>query len=79
VQIHKLAAIDAAGREFEQTSAMSKQMFLVPFALAKAFSNLFSGSVAQTVGRKKGALVGWVFGEYVWFVCSVVVFSVLDE
>jgi hypothetical protein len=33
VQVHKLSALDAAGREFQQTKTSDKTMFLVPFAL----------------------------------------------
>ena len=61
VQVHKLSALDAAGREFQQTTTTDKTMFLVPFAIAKATSNLFSGSLANRFGRKRVAIVGWMF------------------
>ena len=61
VQVHKLSALDAAGREFQQTKTSDKTMFLVPFAIAKATANLFSGSLANRFGRKRVGIVGWMF------------------
>ena len=62
VQVHKLSALDAAGREFQQTTTKDKTMFLVPFAIAKATSNLFSGSLANRFGRKRVGIVGCEWG-----------------
>ena len=61
MQVHKLSALDAAGREFQQTKTSDKTMFLVPFAIAKATANLFSGSLANRFGRKRVGIVGWMF------------------
>ena len=41
--------------------------FIVSFGVVKAFSNLLSGSLADTVGRKKVLVAGWVFGVPVPF------------
>ena len=60
VQVHKLSALDASGREFRQTTTKDKTMFLVPFAIAKATSNLFSGSMANRFGRKRVGIFGWM-------------------
>ena len=47
LQLHKLASLDAAGREFAETSTAAKVSFLLPFALAKSCANLVVGAVAD--------------------------------
>jgi MFS family permease len=41
--------------------------FIVSFGVVKALSNLLSGSLADTVGRKKVLVAGWIFGVPVPF------------
>jgi MFS family permease len=41
--------------------------FIVSFGIVKACSNLLSGSLADTIGRKKVLVAGWVFGVPVPF------------
>lgn len=59
LQLHKLASLDSAGRQFSETSSAAKVSFLVPFALAKSCANLVVGSVADSRGRRRVTIVGW--------------------
>lgn len=59
LQTHKLASLDAAGREFGRTSTSAKTAFLVPFALAKSCANLVVGALADAKGRRRTTIVGW--------------------
>jgi MFS family permease len=62
LQLHKLASLDSAGREFSRTSNAVKVSFLVPFALAKSGANLVVGALADATGRRKVTIVGWSIG-----------------
>ena len=62
LQLHKLASIDASGREFAKTSNAQKVMFLLPFAFAKAMANLVAGAVADDRGRRPVVAFGWCVG-----------------
>ena len=59
LQLHKLASLDAAGREFAETSTAAKVSFLLPFALAKSCANLVVGAVADARGRRRVVVAGW--------------------
>lgn len=59
LQLHKLASLDSAGRQFSETSSAAKVSFLVPFALAKSCANLVVGSVADSRGRRRVTIAGW--------------------
>jgi MFS family permease len=41
--------------------------FIVSFGIVKAFSNLVSGALADTIGTKKVLVAGWVLGVPVPF------------
>jgi MFS family permease len=45
--------------------------FIVSFGVVKAFSNLLSGSLADTLGRKRVLVAGWVVGVPVPFLIMV--------
>jgi len=49
-------------REFALSSHVGILSFLLAFSLAKAFSNLFAGRLAEHGGRKRILLIGWVVG-----------------
>lgn len=59
LQIAKLAATDSAVRSFQQRSFASRASFLLPYAFAKAISNLFVGFAADRYGRKWPQVWGW--------------------
>lgn len=59
LQLHKLASLDSAGRQFSETSTAAKVSFLVPFALAKSCANLVVGAVADSRGRRRVTIAGW--------------------
>jgi len=62
LQLHKLASIDSAGREFAETSSAVKVSFLLPFALAKSSANLAVGRWADAYGRRRVTVLGWSVG-----------------
>ena len=64
LQLSKLADVDSAGRQFEQSSYASKVSFLVPFAFSKALANFVVGFLADwpSLGRKKTEIIGWSVG-----------------
>ena len=45
--------------------------FIVSFGVVKALSNLLSGSLADTLGRKKVLVAGWLVGVPVPFLIMV--------
>lgn len=45
---------------FKLTSTMAIASFIASFGLAKAFTNLFSGHAADSWGRKRVLVLGWV-------------------
>jgi MFS family permease len=48
--------------EFKLTSTTLIGYFVVSFGLVKAFTNLFSGALADTWGRRPVLIIGWLLG-----------------
>ena len=54
------STLPLVGREdFQLTSSAAVLSFIVAFGLAKAFTNLGAGGLAQRVGRRRLLIVGW--------------------
>ena len=48
--------------EFGLTSSTAILSFLLTFGPVKALTNLFAGRLADSIGRKKLLVAGWLFG-----------------
>jgi MFS family permease len=46
--------------DFGVTSSVAVLSFIVAFGLAKAFSNLAAGGLAERLGRRRLLIAGWV-------------------
>ena len=54
------STLPLVGREdFQLTSSAAVLSFIVAFGLAKAFTNLGAGALAQRVGRRRLLIIGW--------------------
>ena len=53
---------EIAEKEFHLTSASIILSFIIVFGLFKAFTNYFTGALANRFGRKKLLLAGWLIG-----------------
>src|SRR5487761_215174 len=47
---------------FQLASTAAVTSFIVSFGIVKAITNLVSGQLADTWGRKKTLIIGWAFG-----------------
>jgi MFS family permease len=56
--------------EFGLTSTTLVLSFIVSFGVVKAFANLVSGQLADTWGRKRVLILGWLFGLPVPFILA---------
>ncbi len=54
--------------DFAIASSSAVAAFIAAFGLAKAIGNLVAGSVAETAGRRRVLLTGWLFGLPVPFI-----------
>ena len=54
--------------EFGIASTTLVVSFIVSFGVVKAFANLISGQLADTLGRKRVLILGWLFGLPVPFI-----------
>lgn len=59
---------EIAEKEFHLTSTSIILSFIIVFGLFKAFTNYFTGALANRFGRKKLLLVGWLIGIPVPFI-----------
>lgn len=59
---------EIAEKEFHLTSASVVLSFIIVFGLFKAFTNYFTGALANRFGRKKLLLAGWLIGIPVPFI-----------
>ena len=59
---------EIAEKEFHLTSTSIILSFIIVFGLFKAFTNYFTGVLANRFGRKKLLLVGWLIGLPVPFI-----------
>lgn len=59
---------EIAGKEFHLTSTSIILSFIIVFGLFKAFTNYFTGALANRFGRKKLLLAGWLIGIPVPFI-----------
>ena len=54
------STLPLVGREdFQLTSSAAVLSFIVAFGLAKAFTNLGAGALAQRIGRRRLLIIGW--------------------
>jgi MFS family permease len=59
---------EIASKEFHLTSTSIVLSFIIVFGLFKAFTNYFTGALANRFGRKNLLLLGWVIGIPVPFI-----------
>lgn len=59
---------EIAEKEFQLTSASIILSFIIVFGLFKAFTNYFTGALANRFGRKRLLVVGWLIGIPVPFI-----------
>ncbi len=59
---------EIAEKEFHLTSTSIILSFIIVFGLFKAFTNYFTGALANRFGRKRLLLVGWLIGIPVPFI-----------
>src|SRR6266480_4909937 len=57
-------------KEFGITSTTLVVSFIVSFGVVKALANLISGQLADTWGRKRVLVLGWLFGLPVPFMAA---------
>ncbi len=51
-----------AREEFGIASSTATLSFVASFAAAKAFTNLFAGTMSETLGRRNLLIAGWLIG-----------------
>lgn len=59
---------EIARKEFHLTSTSIVLSFIIVFGLFKAFTNYFTGTLANSFGRKKLLIFGWIIGSPVPFI-----------
>ena len=62
VGIERTVAPLIGSQEFGIASTTLVVSFIVSFGVVKAFANLVSGQLADTWGRKRVLILGWLFG-----------------
>lgn len=71
VGIERSALPVVGEREFGIASSAAVLSFIVAFGLAKAFTNLAAGALAERAGRRRLLVLGWAFALPVPLVIAV--------
>jgi len=68
VGIERTILPQIAEQEYHLAAASVIMSFIIVFGIAKAFTNYFTGAMANKIGRKKLLTIGWVFALPIPFI-----------
>ena len=68
VGIERTILPEIAEQEYHLAAASVIMSFIIVFGVAKAFTNYFTGAMANKIGRKKLLTIGWVFALPIPFI-----------